>query len=182
MCSSAKPKDSSASVGRSRCACHGPPKGLERMHQSAMKTIALASWGIFAGFLLNAAVPKAPLSPAEQVLARYFEAETSALEAKCLDKVEDWQTKRPEYRRQLQEMLGLDPMPPKNPLKPVVTGQIEHESFIVEKLHFQSLPGLYVTANLYRPKQQDQPAPTILYVCGHGPVISNGISYGNKVA
>src|SRR5678815_3031845 len=147
-----------------------------------MKTIALGSWGILAAFALTAAAPKAPLSPSEQMLARYFEAETSALEAKCLGKVEYWQAKRAEYRRQLQWLLGLDPMPARTDLKAVVTGKIEHDNFVVEKLHFQSIPGLYVTANLYRPKQQEQPAPTILYVCGHGPVISNGISYGNKVA
>jgi dienelactone hydrolase len=51
---------------------------------------------------------------------------------------------------------------------------------IVEKLHFQSLPGLYVTANLYRPIEQNEPLPAILYVCGHGGVKKDGISYGNK--
>ena len=147
-----------------------------------MKTIALGSWGIFAAFVLTAAAPKAPLSPSEQMLARYFEVETSALEAKCLDKVENWQSKRSEYRRQLQEMLGLDPMPARGDLNAVVTGKVEHDNLVVETLHFQSMPGLYVTANLYRPKQQEQPAPAILYLSGHGPVISNGISYGNKVA
>jgi dienelactone hydrolase len=39
-----------------------------------------------------------------------------------------------------------------------------------------------VTANLYLPKNLAKPAPTILYVSGHGPVIKDGISYGNKVA
>src|SRR5438046_3148089 len=50
------------------------------------------------------------------------------------------------------------------------------------KLNFQSLPGLYVTANLYLPKNLTGQAPAILYVCGHGPVIKNGVSYGNKVS
>lgn len=40
---------------------------------------------------------------------------------------------------------------------------------------------MYVTANLYLPKQIDKPCPTILYLCGHGKVAKNGISYGNKV-
>lgn len=79
-------------------------------------------------------------------------------------------------------MLGLSPMPPRGDLKPVITGRIENESIIVENLHFQSVPGLYVTANLYLPKTLPKPAPTILYVCGHGPVISNKVSYGNKVS
>jgi dienelactone hydrolase len=53
---------------------------------------------------------------------------------------------------------------------------------MVEKLHFQSRPGLYVTGNLYLPKNQSKPAPAILYVCGHGNIKQNGISYGSKVA
>jgi ATPase subunit of ABC transporter with duplicated ATPase domains len=32
-----------------------------------------------------------------------------------------------------------------------VTGTLERGDFTVEKLHYQSRPGLYVTANLYRP-------------------------------
>ena len=38
---------------------------------------------------------------------------------------------------------------------------------VIEKLHFQSRPGLYVTGNLYRPKTSTGRLPAILYVCGH---------------
>lgn len=118
--------------------------------------------------------------PGDQWLSEYFVAQKPwEPEPKTLV---EWQRRRPEYQRQLAEMLGLSPLPPRGDLKPVITGKLEHENIIVEKLHFQSLPGLYVTANLYRPKTIPKPAPTILYVCGHGPVITNGISYGNKVS
>ena len=43
------------------------------------------------------------------------------------------------------------------------------------------MPGLYVTADLYVPKNLKGPAPAILYGCGHSSVKTNGISYGNKV-
>ena len=69
-------------------------------------------------------------------------------------------------------MLGLDPLPEKTDLKPVITGRVEHDEFVVEKLHFQSRPGLYVTGNLYLPKKIDKPLPTILYVCGHSRVLA----------
>ena len=95
--------------------------------------------------------------------------------------LEDWTAQRAERQRQLADMLGLSPMPPRTDLKPVVTGRLEQPDFSVEKLHFQSMPGLYVTANLYLPKGLRSPAPTILYVCGHSVVKSNGVSYGNKV-
>ena len=77
-------------------------------------------------------------------------------------------------------MLGLDPMPPRGDLKPVVTGRLEHEDFTVEKLHFQSLPGLYVTGNLYLPKRRNGKLPAVLYVCGHSVMKEGNVSLGNK--
>ena len=131
------------------------------------------------------AAPRVAQTAGEGMILRYFESETAALEARCLSSsntVAAWKADIAGKRRELRDMLGLDPLPPRGDLKAVVTGQFEFENIIVEKLHFQAIPGLYVTANLYRPKQQSAPAPTILYLSGHGPVVSNGVSYGNKVA
>jgi len=119
------------------------------------------------------------------MLAGYFRAETTKLNERCLADVKtlgDWTVRREKYRDQLFEMLGLRPLPEKTDLQPVVTAKVEADSVTVEKLYFQSLPGLYVTANLYLPGNLGKPAPTILYVCGHGPVIKDGVSYGNKVS
>jgi dienelactone hydrolase len=131
-------------------------------------------------------------TPGDQMLADYFRAETADLAERCLADIktlDDWKARRAEYRRQLQEMLGLWPMPERTDLQPVITGKVEHDEFTVEKLHFQASPHLYVTANLYLPKKPtpnpsqegNRPAPAILYVCGHSKVVTNGISYGNKV-
>ena len=117
------------------------------------------------------------------MIAAYFASRTQKLADRCLaefQSLEDWQARQAELRQQLFEMLSLDPIPEKTPLKPVVTGTVEHDEFIVERLHFQSQPGLYVTGNLYRPMSQDGPLPAILYVCGHGRVKKGDTSYGNK--
>lgn len=117
------------------------------------------------------------------MIADYFRAETALLAEACLRDVidlSDWTSRRDEYRRQLREMLGLDPLPERTPLQPVVTGKIEHDEFTIEKLHFQSRPGLYVTGNLYVPRGLNAPAPAILYVCGHGKVKEGELSHGNK--
>ena len=122
-------------------------------------------------------------SRGDDMLEAYFRAETAELTEKCLSDIktlDDWQAKKDEYRRQLFEMLGLDPLPERTPLQPTVTGKVEHEQFTVEKVHFQSRPGLYVTGNLYVPKQRNGKLPAILYVCGHGRVKIDGVSYGNK--
>lgn len=127
----------------------------------------------------------APLNTraADESLARYFRAETAKLRDRSLEDIrtlEDWTSRREEYRRQLREMLGLDPLPERTPLNPVITGKVDHPEFTIEKLYFQSRPGLYVTGNLYLPKGAAAPAPAVLYVCGHGNNKKDGVSYGSK--
>ena len=118
------------------------------------------------------------------MFAEYFRNEARTLSESCLADVQtlgDWKERRLKLRQELFEMLSLDPLPPKTDLKAAITGKIEQPDFVVEKLHFQSMPGLYVTADLYVPKNLKEPAPAILYGCGHSLVKTNGISYGNKV-
>jgi hypothetical protein len=101
---------------------------------------------------------------------RYIERRVAELSsATWLDEITpgNWPEKQAAMRRQLQSMLGLDPWPARGDLQPAITGTVQGDGYIVEKLHFQSLPGLYVTANLYRPTGLKEPAPAILYVCGH---------------
>lgn len=124
-------------------------------------------------------------TPAEAQLKQYFLTETTTLSDRCLADIrtlDDWSSQRVAFRRQYQEMLGLLPFPERTDLKPVITGKLEHEEFTVEKLHFQALPGLYVTAALFLPKNAAKPAPTVLYESGHWRLVTNGISYGNKAA
>lgn len=116
-------------------------------------------------------------------LDAYFRAQVKQINDRCLADLttkEDWEKQRPELRRQFLDMMGLHPLPPRTPLNPVVTGTTDGGTFTVERLHFQSMPGLYVTANLYLPKRREGRLPTILYVCGHGNVVIDGVSYGSK--
>ncbi|TLD69201.1 hypothetical protein FEM03_19060 [Phragmitibacter flavus] len=119
----------------------------------------------------------------ETAMDRWFEKEVKAIEGGLEREVktkEDWLAKKGEYRRQLAEMLGLDPMPERTDLKATKTGEFEHEGIVVEKLHYQSMPGLYVTANLYRPKVVNERLPTVLYLSGHADKQKDGVSFGNK--
>ena len=137
--------------------------------------------------LANAAIRpgwEIPLgAPGGKLLREYFEKETSKLEAACLRDVQsktDWERLRPIRLEQMREMLGVPSMEERTPLRAQVMGRIEEKDFVVENLHYQSLPGLYVTGNLYLPKVRSGKLPAILYVCGHGRVKKDGVSYGNK--
>ena len=93
---------------------------------------------------------------------------------------EDWERVRARYTHEYLYMLGLWPLPEKTPLRATVTGTFDGDGYVVEMLHFQSRPGLYVTANLYRPAAvpPGERLPAVLYVCGHA---SRGRN-GNKTA
>lgn len=135
------------------------------------------------GVLSGASAGDAAEEPRAKMLATYFADETARVQAQSLAGIEtlaDWTRQRETFRAQLREMLGLMPYPEKTDMKPTITGRVEHEEFYVEKLHYQSMPGLYVTGNVYVPKNLQGRAPAILYVCGHSRVVEGKISYGNK--
>jgi cephalosporin-C deacetylase-like acetyl esterase len=83
---------------------------------------------------------------------------------------------KPELRRELAYMVGLDPMPARTPLQVKTVGSLDKEGVRIEKVVYQSMPGLYVTGNLYVPTEGKKPFPVVLYLCGHSPN-----PYGAKV-
>jgi dienelactone hydrolase len=85
---------------------------------------------------------------------------------------EYWEKIKAARYSELIEMLGMQDMPLKGErcdLNVRVTGRIQREGYHIEKLYYESLPGLYVPANLYVPDNIKEPVPAVLYVCGHAP-------------
>jgi cephalosporin-C deacetylase-like acetyl esterase len=122
-----------------------------------------------------------PPKPGDIMIEKYQAQETAKFGRRFLDGAktrEEWEQRRPRLMQEYLYMLGLAPLPEKTPLHVTVTGTLERDDFVVEKLHFQSRPGLYVTGNLYRPKKVEGKLPAVLYVCGHSARGRNG----NKTA
>ena len=112
-------------------------------------TLRIASLLFLAATLSPAASPypeKTPATPANATLQQYWELKSAQVhEQHSLDGIktaDQWTSQKDEARRQLREMLGLDPLPAKTDLKPVITGEVKGDGYRVEKLHFQSMPGL----------------------------------------
>jgi cephalosporin-C deacetylase-like acetyl esterase len=78
----------------------------------------------------------------------------------------DQAASRKEFVRKklLDDMGGLPDY--RGPLNARMTGQIRTESYTIEKLIYESLPGFYVTANLYRPNAPGR-YPAVLMQSGH---------------
>ena len=80
-----------------------------------------------------------------------------------------WERRADFLRHQVLVAQGLWPMPAKPPLHPVIHGRIERDDYTIEKVFFASLPGHYVSGNLYRPKNRSGKLPAVLCPYGHWP-------------
>jgi cephalosporin-C deacetylase-like acetyl esterase len=73
-----------------------------------------------------------------------------------------------ELRQKLLAMIGELPTE-KTPMGSRITGRIQMDGFHIEKLLFQSLPGVYVSALVYVPDDGKKVHPAVLVPSGHAP-------------
>ena len=78
----------------------------------------------------------------------------------------EWESRAAWLREHILASAGLMPMPEKTPLSPVVFGETKRDGYSVAKVYFESLPGFFVTGNLYRPVGEG-PFPAVLSPHGH---------------
>src|SRR6476646_52619 len=73
--------------------------------------------------------------------------------------------RKSKVRAKLTELIGN--LPTYNgPLNPRVTGRLQSDTHTIEKVIFESLPGFYITGNLYRPNLPGR-YPAVLVPSGH---------------
>ncbi|MFN5950419.1 MAG: acetylxylan esterase, partial [Pirellulaceae bacterium] len=81
-----------------------------------------------------------------------------------------WELRAEELRHQLRVTLGLHPMPRLPELKATIHSPRSMGDYQVEKVYFESIPGLFVTGTLYRPVGNwEGKRPGILCPHGHWP-------------
>jgi dienelactone hydrolase len=80
----------------------------------------------------------------------------------------EWELRASYLREHVLASAGLLPFPDKTPLRPHVFGELRRREYSVARVYFESLPGFYVTGNLYRPEGAG-PFPAIVSPHGHWP-------------
>jgi len=126
------------------------------------------AWG--AGAQELAALNRFPRMVQEYFVERVRRSERLSAEARAKLKTrEDAEA----YVRRVQDKVRrcFGPPPEKTPLKPRITGTVDRRTYRIEKVIFESRPGMLVTANLYVPQGRKLPLPGVVGTCGHS---SNG--------
>ena len=93
-------------------------------------------------------------------------AQRDAVLAK-LHTAEDWNRHAEYIRKSMAAWTG--DFPTRTPLNARVTGRIERQAYVIEKILFESRPDFLVSANLYLPKGDHLRRPAVLNVIGHSP-------------
>ncbi len=81
-----------------------------------------------------------------------------------------WSEAREQWLAQYYAMMGVTShmaLTARPPLNVRITKETARDGYRIQNLHYEALPGLYVTGNLYLPTDVDGPVPGVLYVCGH---------------
>ena len=77
-----------------------------------------------------------------------------------------WKARAERVREGILRGAELSPLPGKCALNPMIHSRRKHKGYTVENVAFESLPGVFVTGNLYRPRRGKGPFAGIL--CPHG--------------
>jgi len=136
------------------------------------KQIALSlslSFGVL-NSLSSTSLAKEPIEPTPLVESKYAIKDLDGhFPFAVPENKEAWETRAGELRQQMLVSLGMYPMPTLAAVKPVVHSRRELDGYAIEKVYFESLPGLYVTGSLYSPTSplaEGQKRPAVL--CPHG--------------
>lgn len=129
------------------------------------------SWLVVTGLILGVGVEsKAQDAPKpEQQFLAFIKAQGAALRANDQPPADanEWQQRRTKLRENLLKAWGGFPETPCE-LAPRKLGEIQRDGYRVEKLIFQTRPGVWMTANAYVPdKAKTEKVPAILHVHGH---------------
>jgi hypothetical protein len=97
-------------------------------------------------------------------------AEQLAKVSKSLKSLGDWSAHADSMRAQIRKGLDMEAYPKKTPLNAKFRNKKTFDGYTVEAVIFESLPGFYVTGNLYRPTgdHRKQSLAVIANAHGHG--------------
>ncbi len=115
------------------------------------------------------------------MLQRYYEQQFQAKFKERKERLSKITTRADalRYQQEVREKLraSFGEFPEKTPLNARITGQIDLGKVLIDKVIFESRPGVEVTGLFYRPKNTTGKIPGIIALCGHTGIGKLGQTY-----
>jgi dienelactone hydrolase len=126
----------------------------------------VVSRGFIASLIVTVAIRTASAGEPEKTFLDFIKARATDLCAgdEPPASLDDWQKRRGEIRKRLLKAWGGFPEDA-CPLNPRILGTLERDGYRIEKVIFQTMPEIWMTANAYVP---DRPGKLPAVLCVHG--------------
>ncbi|MHC4567378.1 MAG: acetylxylan esterase, partial [Planctomycetota bacterium] len=141
------------------------PSRLSGFNKTVITSLIILVLG-FSGAPGRAGEEKKP-----QLCQGNYHSEEAAVEqlakfARSYSNLAEWKKRAGHIRQRVLRGAELSPLPEKHALNPISHNKRRYKGYTVENVAFESLPGVFVTGNLYRPRRGKGPFAGIL--CPHG--------------
>lgn len=103
------------------------------------------------------------------------------VELAAIDTSAKMEARKTKVRQSILDLIGGLPTK-RTPLKARAMGGYQADGYRVEKVVYESLPGYFVTANVYVPDGGKAPYPAVLITPGHSPDGKAGDRFGGNLA
>ncbi|MFN7922262.1 MAG: acetylxylan esterase [Bryobacteraceae bacterium] len=91
--------------------------------------------------------------------------------------IAEWESYRTSIRAELLRLLGIDDIVFNRKLRFIQTGLLERDGYKLEKINYESFPGMWVPAVIWVPNDIERTAPAVISVSGHTYCESKGADY-----
>ena len=120
--------------------------------------------------LISVFGPYAASAQEELCVGRYFTPEQGSriLKENTPEDLAQWEKRRKTVLAGIKEGMGLGALPARPGSRVIRHSKKKFDGYTVENVAFESLPGIYVTGNLYEPVGKKKGRPAILAPHGHG--------------
>ena len=127
----------------------------------------LVSSRLITCLIVAVAIETATAAEPEKTFLEFIKSRATELHARdeAPASMVDWQKQRGAMREQLLKAWGGFPQAP-CPLKPQMLGKLQRDGYRIEKVIFQTMPDVWMTANAYVPELPGK-LPAVLCVHGH---------------
>jgi hypothetical protein len=78
-----------------------------------------------------------------------------------------WEARKRILLEQIHRLVGLEDLQHRGPIKWIARGLLDRDAYTIEKILYESYPGMMVPALVYTPKGLTAPAAAIVSITGH---------------
>lgn len=139
---------------------------MANIHRMLIISISIFLPGLYSDTFAEDPNSKKPQLCQGNYLTEEAAKEQLARFAKSYSNPAEWKERSKRIREGILRGAELLPPPQKCPLNPIIHSKRQYDGYTVENAAFESLPGVFVTGSLYRPREGKGHFPAVL--CPHG--------------